>query len=43
MLDNPETQARVAFGKFMRYLLVKLKMHEADYLGDGEEYTVEGD
>ena len=43
MLDNPETQARIAFGKFMRYLLVTLKMHEASYLGDGEEYTVQGD
>ena len=43
MLDNPETQARAAFGKFMRYLLVTLKMHEAEYLGVGEEYTVTGD
>lgn len=43
MLDNPETQARVAFGKFMRYLLVTLKMHEADYLGDPEEYIVKGE
>ena len=43
MLDNPESSARTAFGKFMRYLLVTLKMHEKDYLCKGEEYVVYGD
>lgn len=43
LVDNPDVRARQAFNTFMRYVLVSLKHAEKDYLGDGEEYTVEGD
>ena len=40
LLENPEQQARVAFGKFMRYLLVTVKMADKEFLGELEEFSV---
>jgi hypothetical protein len=42
-LENPDSAARQAFGKFMRYIIVAVRDLEKDYLDEPEEYIVQGD
>jgi hypothetical protein len=42
-LENPDSSARQAFGKFMRYIIVAVRDVEKDYLDEAEEYVIQGD
>lgn len=43
ILESPDTRARASVAALMRYILVRLKMKEKDYLFEMEDYEVEGD
>lgn len=43
ILESPDTKARSCVASLMKYILVRLKMKEKDYLFESEEYEFEGD
>jgi len=43
LLECPDNKARSCVAALMKYILVRLKMKEKDYLFEAEDYEFEGD